>query len=269
MDFTQDRLDDVGACGPAGSLADAGIAWPQPLEQEGLRGEIRGYVMESLGYKDGVRVVDDTGFLKKESHSVGVARQYSGTAGRIENCQLGLFPGYAGRYGQALIDCRLYPPKAWADAAYGSDHGLRRMLEERDQAHVLAARGNHHLQFIGQGGIVAANPAELVEEFANADWTALATGEGSKGPRLYDRACPVIPWRRREGWEHLLLVRRSRRDPQKLAYDLVFCPDRTILAELAGAAGLRWTIAACFQRARDDLGLDHCEARSWPGWRRN
>ena len=277
-----------------------------------LRDEIRGYVMESLGCEDGVLVVDDTGFLKKGSHSVGVVRQYSGTAGRIENCQVGVFLGYAGRYGQALIDRQLYLPKAWtgdagrraktgipddvefatkpaiarrmiarnldagvrcawvlADAAYGSDHGLRRMLEERDQAYVLAVRSNHHIRFIGQGGIVATNPSELVEEFADEDWTALAAGEGSKGPRLHDWACLVIPWNRKAGWEHCLLVRRSRRDPQKLAYYLVFCPVGTGLAELAGAAGLRWTIEECFQRAKDDLGLDHCEARSWHGWHRH
>ena len=66
-----------------------------------------------------------------------------------------------------------------------------------------------------------------------------------------------------------LLIRRSRRDPRKLAHYLVFCPAGTTLAELAGAAGLRWTIEECFQRAKDDLGLDHCEARSWHGWHRH
>src|SRR3546814_14524740 len=57
---------------------------------------------------------DLTGFLKKGAHSAGVARQYSGTAGRIENCQVGVFLGYASRYGHTLIDRRLYLPKAWA-----------------------------------------------------------------------------------------------------------------------------------------------------------
>ena len=66
-----------------------------------------------------------------------------------------------------------------------------------------------------------------------------------------------------------MLVRRSRKDPEKRAYYFVFCPLGTSLAELAGAAGLRWTIEECFQRAKDDLGLDHCEARSWHGWHRH
>src|SRR3546814_2041340 len=80
-----------------------------------LRHRVQDYVMASLGDKDGVLVVDETGFLKKGAHSAGVARQYSGTAGRIENCQVGVFLGYASRYGHTLIDRRLYLPKAWAE----------------------------------------------------------------------------------------------------------------------------------------------------------
>ena len=104
-------------------------------------------------------------------------------------------------------------PGVLADAACGSDHGPRRMLEERDQPRVLAVRSNHHIRFIGQVGIVATNPLELVEEFDDEDWTALSAGEGSRGPMLHDKACLVIPWNREEGWEHCLLVHRSRRGP--------------------------------------------------------
>ena len=75
---------------------------------ECLRERVQDYVMAALGDKDGVLVVDETGLLKKGVHSAGVARQYSGTAGRIENCQLGVFLGYASRYGHALVDRRLY-----------------------------------------------------------------------------------------------------------------------------------------------------------------
>src|SRR3982750_3868211 len=83
-------------------------------DAETLRDRVRADVIEALGDGDGVLVVDETGFLKKGEHSVGVARQYSGTAGRIENCQIGVFLAYASRYGQALIDRRLYLPEAWA-----------------------------------------------------------------------------------------------------------------------------------------------------------
>ena len=76
-------------------------------DAEALRDCVRADVIEVLGDRDGVLVVDETGFLKKGEHSVGVARQYSGTAGRIENCQVGVFLADASRYGQALIDRRL------------------------------------------------------------------------------------------------------------------------------------------------------------------
>lgn len=280
--------------------------------EEALRDAVRGYVVEALGDRDGVLVVDETGFLKKGEHSVGVARQYSGTAGRIENCQVGVFLAYASRFGQALIDRRLYLPESWAkdrarrarahvpeeiafatkpeiardmiavaldagtpcayvlaDAAYGADSRLRRMLEERGQPYVLAVRSNHCLRFIAREGFVQTDPATIADELAADAFVAHAAGEGSKGLRLYDWAQFRLPWVCNEGFERRLLIRRSRRDPSKRAYYLVFAPAGVALADLAGVAGLRWTIEECFERAKDDLGLDHCEARSWRGWRRH
>jgi SRSO17 transposase len=70
-------------------------------------------------------------------------------------------------------------------------------------------------------------------------------------------------------WDHWLLIRRSLRDPSELAYYVVFAPTETTLSELAGVAGLRWTIETCFGTAKGELGLDHCEARSWDGWHRH
>ena len=73
------------------------------------------YVVEQLGDPDGVLIADDTGFLKKGTRSAGVQRQYSGTAGRTENCQVGVFLAYASAHGHALIDRELYLPQSWAD----------------------------------------------------------------------------------------------------------------------------------------------------------
>jgi SRSO17 transposase len=78
-----------------------------------LRDDVRGYVVERLGDPGGVLVVDETGFLKKGTKSAGVQRQYSGTAGRIENCQVGVFLAYASGKGRALVDRELYLPKEW------------------------------------------------------------------------------------------------------------------------------------------------------------
>ena len=272
-----------------------------------LRDEVRGYVVEALGDEDGVLIVDETGFVKKGDRSAGVARQCSGTAGRIENSQIGVFLACASRYGHALVDRRLYLPESWTkdrarcarasipetvefatkpkmaramlgaaldagvpvrppcayvlgDAVYGADSSLRRMLEAREQPYVLAVRGAH---FMRRGG------EELAGELAPEDWVCHAAGEGAKGPRLYDRARIRRPWTSKGGFEHWLLVRRKRSTSGEKAYCLVLAPPGSSLAELAAVAGLRWAVEECFERARDDLGLDHCEARSRHGWHRH
>jgi SRSO17 transposase len=80
-----------------------------------VRDDLVGYVVEHLGCADAVVAVDETGFLKKGNKSVGVQRQYSGTAGRIENCQIGVFLAYACTKGRALLDWELYLPQIWAE----------------------------------------------------------------------------------------------------------------------------------------------------------
>lgn len=281
-------------------------------DADALRDMVRAEVIASLGDASGVLVVDETGFLKKGTHSVGVARQYSGTAGRIENCQIGVFLAYASPLGQALIDRQLYLPEVWtgdaarcrrvqvpqavafatkpqiachliasaldagtpcawvlADALYGSDSRLRRMLEARGQPYVLAVRSNQMLRMLTADGLLQTDPAQLADGVPAEAWKTHAAGEGSKGIRLYDWARIALPWVVDGAFERWVLIRRNRRDAQDRAYYLVFAPAGTGLAELAGAAGLRWTIEECFQRAKEELGLDHCEARSWHGWHRH
>ena len=80
-----------------------------------VRDDLRDYVVEHLGETDGVLVVDETGFLRKGTKSVGVQRQYSGTAGRIENCQIGVFLSYATARGRVLLDREVYLPQVWAE----------------------------------------------------------------------------------------------------------------------------------------------------------
>src|SRR5215510_505461 len=82
---------------------------------DALRDRLRTYVSDYLADPDAVGVIDETGFLKKGRHSAGVARQYSGTAGKIENCQIGVFLAYASAHGHTLIDRELYLPKEWTD----------------------------------------------------------------------------------------------------------------------------------------------------------
>lgn len=122
-------------------------------DAEAVRDDLQAYVVEQLGDPEAVLVVDETGFLKKGTHSVGVARQYSGTAGRIENCQIGVFLASASPRGRAFLDRALYLPKVWAeDAARRAEAGVptdiafwtkpqlaRAMLERALQAGIPAA----------------------------------------------------------------------------------------------------------------------------------
>lgn len=82
-----------------------------------VRDDLRAYVVEHLGDSRAVLVIDETGFLKQGTKSVGVKRQSSGTAGRIENCQIGVFLAYAAPGGHVLLDRERYLPREWADDA--------------------------------------------------------------------------------------------------------------------------------------------------------
>jgi SRSO17 transposase len=79
------------------------------------RARLQAFLIEELGAPDGIAVLDETGFLKKGTHSVGVARQYTGTAGKVENCQVGVFLGYSSPRGHALVDAELYLPRVWTE----------------------------------------------------------------------------------------------------------------------------------------------------------
>jgi len=268
-----------------------------------VRDDLRAYVVEHLGDAQAVLVLDETGFVKKGTHSAGVQRQYSGTAGRIENCQIGVFLGYASRHGHALIDRALYLPERWAtdrarrrdagvpeaaavatkpelgramlerafeagvpcawivgDSVYGSDCALRRFIERRGRGYVLAVTGAQRL------GLKPV--ADWLEDVPGKAWRRLSAGDGAKGPRLYDWA--YLPYRgAAEGWQKGLLIRRKIAKPDELTFYLTLAPAATPLAALVRVAGTRWTIEACFEAAKGEVGLDQYEVRSWTGWHRH
>lgn len=104
--------EDAGEPSPDGmQRLLTGTDW----DADRVRDDLRGYVVDRLGDPGAVLVVDETGFLKKGNRSAGVARQYSGTAGRIENCQVGVFLGYAAPGGRTFLDRELYLPKVWTE----------------------------------------------------------------------------------------------------------------------------------------------------------
>jgi SRSO17 transposase len=127
-------------------------------DADALRDEVRGYVVERLGEPGGILVVDETGFLKKGGKSAGVQRQYSGTAGRIENCQIGVFLAYASPKGRALVDRELYLPKEWATD-----------LDRRAEAHVPAKVGFYTKPQLAQQMLARALDAQVPAGWVTAD----------------------------------------------------------------------------------------------------
>jgi SRSO17 transposase len=103
------------AAGDPGPWRQQALLGRDRWEADALRDVVRDYVIEHLGDEDAVLVIDETGFLKQGKASCGVARQYTGSAGKITNCQIGVFASYVSRHGHAFIDRALYLPKAWTD----------------------------------------------------------------------------------------------------------------------------------------------------------
>ena len=103
------------AAGDPGPWRQQAILGRRDWDADGLRDIVRDYVVEHLADDDAVLVIDETGFLKQGKASCGVARQYTGSAGKITNCQIGVFAAYVSRHGHAFIDRALYLPKEWTD----------------------------------------------------------------------------------------------------------------------------------------------------------
>jgi SRSO17 transposase len=128
------------AAGEASPYAVQHLLGRAVWDADAVRDELRAYVVEHLGETGAVLVVDETGFLKKGEKSVGVQRQYSGTAGRIENCQIGVFLAYASAAGRAFLDRELYLPEAWAaDAARREEAGVPPDVEFRTKSQLARA----------------------------------------------------------------------------------------------------------------------------------
>lgn len=276
---------------------------------EGVRDDLQAYVVGELGREDGVLVLDETGFLKKGEHSVGVKRQYSGTAGGIENCQIGVFLAYSSPHGHALIDRALYLPKDGAadqhrrvqvgvpaDVMFAKKTELGKALLERafiagvppqwvtgDAIYGDDRRLREWLDHRKEWYILGVTRDEMLyydgarqryDEIAARlpvqAWQQLSCGTGSKGEHLYEWA--LVTWKR---WQqpgdemHAFMVRRHPTDPTDEAYFRVFAPAGMPLSTLVRIAGRRWTVEECFEAAKSEVGLDQYEVRSWQGWHRH
>lgn len=293
----------------------AGESGPQGMQRllrradwdvDGVRDDVRGYVVDRLGDSEAVLVADETGFLKKGLRSAGVQRQYSGTAGRTENCQIGVFLAYASPRGHALIDRELYLPESWTGdrercraAGIAEEVGFATkprqviaMLERAlgagvpfawftaDEAYGQAGYLREWLESRDVAYVLATRcdypvttradrtgrADELVAEFTPGTWQRLSVGAGAHGPRTYDWARRQIEGTWARGRGHWLLARRSISDPTHIAYYLCYGPARSRLVDLAFTAGSRWHIEECFQQAKGEAGLDHYQVRSYRAW---
>lgn len=275
-------------------------------DTDGVRDELRSYVVEHLGGADAVLVVDETGDLKKGTHTVGTQRQYTGTAGRVENAQVAVYLAYASRYGHALIDRALYLPRSWTeDAERRGEAGVpdevvfatkpalaREMITSALDAGVGAGwvAGDEvygadpglrtTLEARGVGYVLAVACSHRVHTRTGptrADtvavnlprhaWQRLSAGQGSKGPRFYDWARISINAGGEPAETRWLLLRRNNATGE-LAYYRCYSPRPVPTTTLVAVAGRRWTVEESFQASKGLTGLDQHQLRRWVSWRR-
>jgi SRSO17 transposase len=277
-------------------------------DADDVRDDLRDYVVDAFGDPGAILVVDETGDVKKGTATVGVQRQYSGTAGRIENSQVAVYLTYAAPRGHALIDRALYLPKSWTDDT-NRCNDARIPTNKR----VFATKPTLATSLIDRA--VAANvPAEWVagDEVYGADprlratvrshrlgyvlavaanrrvpthagpirvdalpalipahaWQTHSAGAGAHGPRLYSWA-----------WFRLLaeddtdtgthhLLIRRNDRTGEHAYLRCYSPRPVPLRTLVTVAGQRWRIEESFQAAKGLVGLDQHQVRRWTSWHR-
>jgi SRSO17 transposase len=295
-------------CGAANPYGFQHLLGRAVWDADAMRDRLRTYITDYLAAPDAVGVIDESGFLKKGDQSAGVARQYSGTAGKIDNCQIGVFLSYASEHGHTLMDRELYLPAAWTDdrercrqaGIPDARHFLtkpalaRQMLERTFAAGVELAwiagdsvygddRGlRHWLEGRRQAYVLAVTGKEhlcyeqksqsvstILGGLPTKGWARLSAGAGSKGPRTYDWLYLELGEPVAEGWKRGLLIRRSIAKPNELTAYVIFAPAGTSLAQLVRVAGLRWTVEESIQTGKGEVGLDHYEVRSWTGWYRH
>ena len=260
--------------------------------------------MDAFDDPAGILVIDETGDLKKGDLTVGVQRQYTGTAGRIENAQVAVYLTYTAPRGHALIDRALYLPKSWVqdpgrcaaagvpvDVEFATKPALAvRMIGDALDAGVTASwvagdevYGNDSalradLQRRGVGYVLAVSCDHRIPTNGGpvrADsvarglpprcWQTLSAGVGSKGHRMYSWAYLDLP---ALGAGHEWILMRRNDSSGELAYYRCFRSGPAPLRELVRVAGQRWTIEESFQAAKGQAGLDEHQVRTWTSWHR-
>jgi SRSO17 transposase len=274
-------------------------------DADALRDDVRAYLVEHLGDPKAVLVIDETGDLKKGTTTVGVQRQYTGTAGRIENAQVAVYLVYATDAGHAMIDRELYLPRSWINdperlqaAGVPDQVGFAtkpelatRMLGRALDAGIAAAwvtgdevyganpRLRAKLEARGVGYVLAVacdhridlggathRADALLRQVPARAWQQISCGKGAKGHRLYDWAFIRLDDGEQLA-QHWLLVRRNHKAGE-LTFYRCFMPHPVPLAVLVRVAGRRWTIEERLQTGKGLVGLDQHQVRRWRSWYR-
>jgi SRSO17 transposase len=301
------------AAGDPGPWRQQAILGRGQWDADALRDIVREYVLETLADEAAVLIIDETGFLKQGKASCGVARQYTGSAGKITNCQIGVFAAYVSRHGHAFIDRALYLPREWtdeparlkathvpsdvgfatkpkiarhmiaraitakvpfsfvaADSVYGTGE-IETLLRKAGKGYVLGVASNHVFRSWGKPQPVAGTASAIAQSLPRKAWRRLSSGEGTKGPRWHDWAYLGAGEYNDDlagEWTRGLLIRRNIADGS-LAFFSTWCPKGTSMQKLVSVEGHRWAIEDSFETAKNELGLDHNETRSWHGWHRH
>jgi SRSO17 transposase len=270
-----------------------------------LRDGMKKYVSDKLGEEDGVLVVDETGFLKQGKKSCGVKRQYSGTAGRIENCQIGVFLTYSSSKGHTPLDRRLYMPEDWMkDGERLKGAGVPEeltfqtkpqmafeMIRKATESGVPYAwvtgdcvYGDYRdirmwlennrkcyvmnvsgKEYVWQG-CKQNSISRILKNLPDEGWFEASCGDGSKGARVYDWLTVEINPPPMKGYYRTLLIRRSKTAPDDMRAYVCFAPVNVPIQKLITVAGTRWTVETCFKESKSLVGLDQYEVRSYDGW---
>lgn len=271
-----------------------------------VRDDVRAIAVEHLGVEEAMLVVDETGDLKTGQATVGVQRQYTGTAGRIENAQVGVFLTYTTTLGHTVVDREVYLPRSWTDdpdrcAAAGVPSEVEfatkpalatRMITRALDAGVPAGwvagdevygndpglrteledRGVGYVLAIGRNRRIPTATGGyradmLAAMLPKRAWQRLSAGNGAKGYRYYDWGWVDIRTTAEQAGHRWLLIRRNRRTGE-LAFYRCYAPRPVALGVLVGVAGRRWTIEQSFQTAKGQTGLDEHQVRNWTSWYR-
>jgi SRSO17 transposase len=282
----------------------AGAVW----DHDGVRDDLRDYLVDHLGDPGAVLVVDETGDLKKGTATVGVQRQYTGTAGKVDNAQVAVYLTYATTAGHGVIDRELYLPQGWIDdparlkaAGVPDQVGFqtkpelaRVMLQRALEAGVPAGwvtadavyGGSPTLRGWLEGRqlpyVLAVKPTEpltpasgpstpaarLAEHIPPACWLRISAGQGAKGRRWYAWSRLALDSAGAPTGWGRWLLVRRSLRTGELAYYLCAGPAGLPLVALVRVSGARWRVEEAFQAGKQLCGLDQHQVRHWRSWYR-